>query len=102
MKNKGISLKNFIVYEEKGIVSKNILNSKNGNITLFSFDKNESLKEHKTPFKVFIYIVEGKIEFKIKKEKFIIKEGEFLLMEPETPHSLKAIEKSKMLLFMLK
>jgi quercetin dioxygenase-like cupin family protein len=54
-----------ISYQNGSIVSKQIIKKPNGNITLFAFDKDESLTEHTSPFEAVVYMVDGEIENKI-------------------------------------
>ncbi len=45
-KDKSSSSMDGLKYQKDAIVSKEILNKKSGTITLFAFDKNQSLSEH--------------------------------------------------------
>jgi quercetin dioxygenase-like cupin family protein len=89
-------------YQNGSIVSKQIIKKPNGNITLFAFDKDESLTEHSSPFEAIVYMVDGEMEIKICGNPYHVKAGEILVMPPDIPHGLKAIVKSKMLLTMIK
>jgi len=91
-----------INYQNGSIVSKQIIKKPNGNITLFAFDKDESLTEHTSPFEAVVYMVDGEMEIKIGGNPFNVKAGEILVMPPNVPHGLKATIKSKMLLTMIK
>ena len=91
-----------INYQNNSIVSKQILKKPNGNITLFAFDKDESLTEHTSPFEAVVYMVDGEMEIKIGGNPYNVKAGEILVMPADIPHGLKAIVKSKMLLTMIK
>ena len=91
-----------ITYQNGSIVSKQILKKPNGNITLFAFDKDESLTEHTSPFEAVVYMVDGEMEIKIGGEPHNVKAGEILVMPADIPHGLKATLKSKMLLTMIK
>ena len=91
-----------IGYQNGSIVSKQILKNPNGNITLFAFDKDESLTEHTSPYEAVVYMVDGEMEIKIGGNPYNIKAGEILVMPPNIPHGLKATVKSKMLLTMIK
>lgn len=91
-----------IGYQEGSIVSKQIIKKTNGNITLFAFDKGESLTEHTSPFEAVVYLVEGKMEIKIGGKPFEVNGGEIIILPPDIPHGLIALEKSKMLLTMIK
>lgn len=91
-----------INYQNSSIVSKQILKKPNGNITLFAFDKDESLTEHTSPFEAVVYVVDGEMEIKIGGKPYSVKAGEILVMPPNIPHGLIAVVKSKMLLTMIK
>lgn len=87
---------------DNGIISKKILSVDKGNVTLFSFDKNQSLNDHSTPYPVFLMALEGKANFEIGKDKFIFGQGEFLILEPNESHALEASTDFKMLMVLLK
>ena len=91
-----------IAYQNGSIVSKQIFKKPNGNITLFAFDKDESLTEHTSPFEAVVYMVDGEVEITIGGEPHNVKAGEILVMPADIPHGLKATLKSKMLLTMIK
>jgi quercetin dioxygenase-like cupin family protein len=89
-------------YQTGSIVSKQIIKKPNGNITLFAFDKDESLTEHTSPYEAVVYMVDGEMEIKIGGDPYNVKAGEILVMPADIPHGLKATIKSKMLLTMIK
>jgi len=96
------NLLNAIAYQDGSIVSKQIIKKPNGNITLFAFDKDESLTEHTSPYEAVVYMIDGEMEIKIGDDLFEVKAGEITVMPPNIPHGLKATKKSKMLLTMIK
>ncbi len=91
-----------IDYQNCSVVSKQILKKPNGNITLFAFDKDESLTEHTSPYEAVVYMVDGEMEINIGGNPYTVKAGEILVMPPNIPHGLEATIKSKMLLIMIK
>jgi quercetin dioxygenase-like cupin family protein len=91
-----------IGYQNGSIVSKQIIKKPNGNITLFAFDKDQSLTEHTSPFEAVLYMVDGEMEIKIGGVPYNVKAGEMIVMPANVPHGLKATLKSKMLLTMIK
>ena len=91
-----------INYQNGSIVSKQIVKKPNGNVTLFAFDKDESLTEHTSPYEAIVYMVDGEMEIKIGGIPYLVKAGNILVMPPDVPHGLKAVVKSKMLLTMIK
>ena len=99
---KKVYLKEEINYQDGSVVSKQILKKPNGNITLFAFDKDESLTEHTSPYEAVIYIVDGEMEIKIGGVPYNVKSGEIITLPPNLPHGLIALQKSKMLLTMIK
>lgn len=95
-------LKDEINYQDGSVVSKQIIKKPNGNITLFAFDSGESLTEHTSPYEAVVQIIDGEMEIKIGGQPNIVKAGEILLLPPNVPHGLIALQKSKMLLTMIK
>lgn len=91
-----------ISYAERAVVSKHILKKQTGNISLFAFDKEEGLSEHTTPFDALVLIVDGKAEIIINGESHMLESGESIIMPANVPHALRAVEKFKMVLTMIK
>ena len=96
------NLKESVSFAEGGVVSKQFIKNKGGNITFFAFDKGEGLSEHTTPFDAVVQIIEGKAEISIDGKKNIVNEGELIIMPADIPHALQAVEPFKMCLIMLK
>ncbi|MFD0835542.1 cupin domain-containing protein [Mariniflexile aquimaris] len=101
-KGKVFSFAKSISYADKAVVSKHILKKETGNISLFSFDKGEGLSEHTTPFDALVLIVDGKANIIINGANNILESGDSIIMPANIPHALKAVEKFKMVLTMLK
>ncbi len=89
-------------YIEGGIASRNIIKKPAGNISLFAFDKGEGLSEHTAPFDALVFVTEGNAEITIDKKVFNLQSGDSLIMPANIPHALKAKEKFKMVLTMIK
>ncbi len=96
------SLREEINYQERSVVSKQIIKKPNGNITLFAFDSGESLTEHTSPYEALVQIIDGQMEIKVGGTPYNVCAGEFILLPPNVPHGLIALQKSKMLLTMIK
>jgi len=77
-------------------------NSNDNNITLFAFDANQKLSEHKAPFDAFVQILEGNAQIIINKQTFNLSEGQAIIMPANISHAINANEKFKMLLIMIK
>jgi len=89
-------------YQEESIVSKILLKKETGNVTLFAFDAGQGLSEHTSPFDALVQCLEGKIDIKVGGENFTVSSGELLKLPATIPHGLKAVEKTKMILTMIK
>lgn len=97
-----LNLKNLTEYQDGAIVSKEILKKDTGNVTLFAFDKNQGLSEHTAPFDALVCILDGTAEIIIAGQSHQVKEGETIIMPADVPHALKANEKFKMMLVMIR
>lgn len=91
-----------VEYASGAIVSKTVLKKQTGNISLFAFDKGEALSEHTAPFDAMIEIVDGKGEIIIGGKSFIVSSGQTIIMPANIPHAVKATERFKMVLTMIK
>jgi quercetin dioxygenase-like cupin family protein len=89
-------------YSAQAVVSKAILKKETGSITLFAFEKGEGLSEHTAPFDAMVHILDGQAEIKIGGEPHELKAGEAIIMPANITHALKAIERFKMMLVMIK
>ena len=89
-------------YQEGSVVSRTLINKTTGTVTLFAFDKGQSLSEHTTPFDAMVCVLDGRVEVTISGKPFNVKAGEMIIMPANEPHALKAIEKFKMMLIMIK
>jgi quercetin dioxygenase-like cupin family protein len=97
-----VKLAELIQYQKESIVSRQIVQRKTGNVTLFAFDKEQGLSEHTAPFHALVYIVDGEAEIAISRKPHRVKSGQMILMPAGKPHALKAVKKFKMLLTMIR
>ena len=102
--DKGVkfSFNDSINYNDSAIVSKHLLKKSTGNISLFAFDKGEELSEHTAPFDAMVHIVDGKADVIIDGVSNILEANESIIMPANIPHALKAVEKFKMVLTMIR
>ncbi|HCC78216.1 MAG: cupin [Chloroflexi bacterium GWB2_49_20] len=91
-----------INYQEGSIVSRVMLKSEAGNVTLFAFDLGQELSEHSTPYDALVQVLDGEAEIRISGKAFVLKSGEAIIMPANDPHAVKAVKQFKMLLTMLK
>ena len=91
-----------VEYADGSVVSKTIIKKPTGNITLFAFDKGEGLAEHTTPHEALVQLLDGKAEITIGGTPYNLQTGQSIILPANIPHSLKAHEKFKMMLTMIK
>ncbi len=99
---KTMILLDLLKYQSDAIVSQEIVKKDTGTVTLFAFDKGQGLSEHTAPYDALVYIVDGKAVITISGKPSIVKKGEIIIMPADKPHALKAVQKFKMLLVMIK
>jgi quercetin dioxygenase-like cupin family protein len=97
-----LSLKDLVEYQDGTVASKMIVNRSSGSITLFSFDENEELSEHTSPFDAVVTILDGECEIWLSGETFSMKEGDTIIFPANAPHALSAVTRFKMSLTMIK
>ena len=96
------NLEEMLDYQEGSVVSRALMNKNEGTVTLFSFDEDEGLSEHSAPFDALVYVFDGKAKITISKVDHIVEKGQMIIMPANDPHALKALEKFKMMLIMIK
>ena len=102
LSSKVLNLSELITYQPGSVVSRQLIKNSTGNVTLFAFDQNESLSEHTAPFDALVYILDGHAEVIISGQSHKLKAGQMIIMPANQPHALKAIEKFKMMLVMIR
>ncbi len=89
-------------YAEGSIVSRTLVESKGGTVTLFALDAGQSLSEHTAPFDALVLVLDGEGEFTVGGKTHRVATGQALLMPADIPHAVKAEGPFKMLLTMLR
>ena len=96
------SLVTLVDYQDGSVVSKEVIKKDKATVTLFAFDKGQGLSEHTAAFDALVYIFDGNAQINISGKSHSLKSGETIIMPANKPHSLKAIDRFKMLLVMIK
>ncbi len=89
-------------YQPGSIVSRTIIDKKTGTVTLFAFDQGQGLSEHTAPFDALVCLLDGEAEITISGRPFRLSAGEMLIMPANEPHALKALQRFKMMLTMIR
>ena len=91
-----------VAYQPGAVVSREIVKKKTGNVTAFAFDQGEGLSEHTSPFDALVHVVDGVAEITVGGEPHRVAQGELIVMPAKVPHALRAVERFKMLLIMIR
>ena len=91
-----------VAYQAGSVVSRVILKKDTGNVTVFAFDQGQGLSEHTTPFDALVQILDGAAEIAVGGTPHDLQAGEMILMPANVPHALKANERFKMALTMIR
>ena len=95
-------LDDLITYKPGSVVSRTVITRPVGTVTLFAFDKGEGLSEHTAPFDALVQVLDGSVEITIAGRPYRVAKGGMIVMPAGKPHALRAIEKFKMMLVMIK
>ncbi len=91
-----------IDYQQGAVVSRTVINKKTGTVTVFAFDKGQGLSEHTTPFDALVQLLDGRGEVTISGRPLQLESGEMVIMPANQPHALRATERFKMMLVMVR
>ncbi len=101
-RGKVIPLADSVEYATDAVVSKTLLDRKAGTLTLFAFDAGQGLSEHTAPYDATVQILDGEAAIRIDQEMHTVRPGQMLIMPAGIPHELKAEQRFKMLLIMIR
>ena len=99
---KAADMSALVDYQSGAVVSRTIIERTTGTVTLFAFDKGQGLSEHTAPFDALVHVIDGEAVIIINGESINLKTGEATIMPANKPHALKAIDRFKMMLVMIR
>jgi quercetin dioxygenase-like cupin family protein len=91
-----------VEYQDGSVVSRKIAGATGGNITIFAFAAGEELSEHSTPHTAVLQVLDGAGEIRIASDTHRVVAGETIILPPGVPHAVRAVERFKMALTMLR
>ena len=83
-------------------VSKPLLNLPSLKVILFAMDAGQSISEHRAPYVATVHVLDGRLRFGVGGESREIAANDWLVMPPDAPHDLDAIEPTRFLLTLVK
>ncbi len=96
------SLAGLVEYQVGSVVSREVVKKPTGTVTVFAFDAGQGLSEHTAPFDALVYLLDGRAEITIGGKPVATMTGDMVVMPANVPHALKAVERFKMLLVMIR
>jgi len=97
-----VLLTDLVSYQDGSVVSRTIVKKETGSVTVFAFDGAQALSEHTAPFSALVQVIEGRAEVSIEGKPHELAAGDVILMPADIPHSVRAIERFKMVLTMIR
>ena len=90
-----------IQVNEEATVSRTVMHAEGVRLVLFSFDKDEILSEHTAAMPVILHTLEGALEIEADGRTVVLKPGDVIHFGTRLPHAVRALEPSKLALYML-
>lgn len=89
-------------YLPNAVASKTIIKKATGDITIFSIDEGEQVSEKFLPFDTYIQVIEGTAAFIINNSKYLIQQGEGIIIPAHIKHHVTAGVQFKMICTVIK
>jgi quercetin dioxygenase-like cupin family protein len=100
--SEAFDLAGLLAIPDGGIASRVLAKNGGGNVTLFGFGRGEGLGEHTSPFDALVITLEGHLTLTIGGQTIDGRIGTITRLPPNVPHAVEAVERSRMLLVMLR
>ena len=97
-----LTLNDMVAYQDGSVVSRTLIDKKVGTLTLFAFGAGQGLSEHTAPYDATIQVLDGEAEVIIEGTSYALKAGQMIIMPANRPHALRAVERFKMMLVLIK
>jgi quercetin dioxygenase-like cupin family protein len=97
-----ITMHELVQYQPGSVVSRTLIDKKIGTLTLFAFAEEQGLSEHTAPYDATVQIIDGTADVTIDGTVHRVTAGQLIIMPANVPHSLRAVDRFKMLLIMIR
>jgi quercetin dioxygenase-like cupin family protein len=91
------SIQNKVVFKKES-KSVNVLFSEGFKAVGIGLLKGQLLEKHNTPTPAFLFVHEGKVEFRISGEKLLLSAGDFVKIPKVEEHEIEALEDARLIL----
>jgi quercetin dioxygenase-like cupin family protein len=102
MPDHAVDVASLVEYQDGAVVSRTVIKDPAGTVTLFAFDAGEALSEHAAPFDALLQVIEGTAEVTLAGTAHAMGTGQIILLPANIPHALRATERFKMMLTMIR
>jgi quercetin dioxygenase-like cupin family protein len=89
-------------YQDHAVVSSMLLKKETGSVTVLAFDHGQEFSEHTVAHDALVHVLEGEAEIHVGGEPHRLGAGDVLLMPGGKPHAVKAVQRFKMILTMIR
>jgi len=96
------SLADLVAYQDDAIVSRVVLKTPAGSVTVFAFDADQGLSEHRVPHGALVHVLDGEADITVDGVAHRLRAGQALLMPPDAAHTVRAPCRFKMMLTLLR
>ena len=96
------TLAELVQYQPGAVVSRTLIDKQIGTLTLFAFDAGQGLSEHTAPYDAFVQVVDGAADISIAGNAPQVVAAQMILIPANIPHALKAVQRFKMMLVMIR
>ena len=97
-----LTLKDLVDYQQGTVVSRTLAQNKALSLTVFAFDKGEGISSHTVTADALVQVLDGQAAITIGDQVVRAQAGQVVAMPEGVPHALKAEERFKMLLIVVR
>lgn len=83
-------------------VSRALLNTPDGRVIVFAMDAGQEMSEHRASFMASVQVLDGRLKFGVDGKDREMRANDWLIMPPNAPHRLLAIEPTRFVLTLFK
>lgn len=97
-----LNMVDLVGYADDAIVSRIVMRSEKGSVTIFAFAEGQELSEHTAPFDALVQVIDGEAEINVSGELHELPCGAAMVVPAAKPHSVRAVARFKMMLTLIK
>ena len=91
-----------VEYQDGSIVSRVVVKSPAGNVSVFAFDEGQELSEHTVPHEALVVVLDGVASITVDGVDHELTAGDAIPLPAGRPHAVRATKRFKMMLTILR